>query len=287
VMQFACSDTAGRVGVRTRLMHSSGEFLEETIYLDVSEEKGKSRAQVAGSIITYLRRYAQSALLNLYADEDADGNADDSHETYKNPAGRIVAPKPTSTPAPPPKASRTDASAQGEAKGSASPNPESCKARFLEIVREKKWEPFAWKLFVDESHILPNEKLEDAPVSHFPTTKDASEKMLTSIKALMDQYSKGGISQELAEAFDAAYYDPGESAEPEQRPEYEPWMDVELHFGPQKGTKLVDLDRKKLWGWAKNYEPKPYKGKVGDADAKLRKALDNALSWLNQHEQEG
>jgi hypothetical protein len=40
----------------------------------VADEKGKSAALVAGSGITYLRRYAWAAILGLYADEDIDGH---------------------------------------------------------------------------------------------------------------------------------------------------------------------------------------------------------------------
>jgi hypothetical protein len=63
-----------RVSVTTILMHSSGEWLENTVDMQVGDEKGKSAAQVAGSIITYLRRYSLAAALGMYADEDADGN---------------------------------------------------------------------------------------------------------------------------------------------------------------------------------------------------------------------
>jgi len=63
-----------KIGVTTILMHSSGEWIESTMMLPVGEEKGKSSAQVAGSIISYLRRYALSAVLGMYADEDIDGN---------------------------------------------------------------------------------------------------------------------------------------------------------------------------------------------------------------------
>ena len=63
----------GEVGIKTILMHESGEFIEDTIYLPVGDERGKSSAQVAGSIITYLRRYSLSAILGIYADEDTDG----------------------------------------------------------------------------------------------------------------------------------------------------------------------------------------------------------------------
>ena len=63
------------VGVQTVLVHESGEYLSELMTLPIGEEKGKSMAQVAGSIITYLRRYALASILGIYADEDTDGNA--------------------------------------------------------------------------------------------------------------------------------------------------------------------------------------------------------------------
>ena len=73
VSQPAISDGNG-VGITTLLMHESGEWIETAITLPISEEKGKSQAQVAGSIISYLRRYSLASLLNLYSDEDNDGN---------------------------------------------------------------------------------------------------------------------------------------------------------------------------------------------------------------------
>jgi hypothetical protein len=70
--QFPVND-GERIGLETILMHSSGEWLSDAVYLPMGEEKGKSLAQVAGSVITYLRRYALSAVLGAYADEDTDG----------------------------------------------------------------------------------------------------------------------------------------------------------------------------------------------------------------------
>jgi hypothetical protein len=63
----------GVIGVETVLMHSSGEWISQSVSMQIGEEKGKSSAQVAGSIITYLRRYALASMLGLYADEDSDG----------------------------------------------------------------------------------------------------------------------------------------------------------------------------------------------------------------------
>lgn len=63
-----------QVGVETILMHSSGERISTRISMATEAEKGKSAAQVAGSIITYLRRYSLASILGMYADEDGDGN---------------------------------------------------------------------------------------------------------------------------------------------------------------------------------------------------------------------
>lgn len=70
VLQFVTQE-----GIATRILHKSGEWIESTApMLEITEEKGKSTAQVYGSIITYLRRYTYSAALGIVADEDTDGN---------------------------------------------------------------------------------------------------------------------------------------------------------------------------------------------------------------------
>ena len=65
---------AQNITLDTILFHSSGEYIGTIISLPVGDEKGRSLAQSAGAIITYLRRYGLSAILGEYADEDADGN---------------------------------------------------------------------------------------------------------------------------------------------------------------------------------------------------------------------
>lgn len=72
VSQFPIS-VDEKIGVTTILMHSSGEWIENTISMSVGEERGKSAAQAAGSIITYLRRYSLASALGIYSDEDDDG----------------------------------------------------------------------------------------------------------------------------------------------------------------------------------------------------------------------
>jgi len=69
------------VTVTTMLMHSGGQWLACDMTLPLGDEKGRSMAQAAGSIITYLRRYSLSAILGIYADEDTDGNNPDKKQT--------------------------------------------------------------------------------------------------------------------------------------------------------------------------------------------------------------
>lgn len=56
--------------VETRLMHSSGEWISSVLSLLITQGKGVTAAQSAGSTITYARRYALAALVGLSADDD-------------------------------------------------------------------------------------------------------------------------------------------------------------------------------------------------------------------------
>jgi len=60
-----------RVSVTTLLLHSSGEFIKDTLSLRPS----KDDAQGAGSTITYARRYSLASLVGVVADEDDDAEA--------------------------------------------------------------------------------------------------------------------------------------------------------------------------------------------------------------------
>jgi hypothetical protein len=64
----------GEIGVETVLIHRSGEWISSVATIPIEPEKGKSMAQVAGSNISYLRRYALASILGIYSDEDTDGN---------------------------------------------------------------------------------------------------------------------------------------------------------------------------------------------------------------------
>lgn len=70
------------MGVRTRLLHESGQWIEfDPPMIPLS----KKDAHGAGSVLTYGRRYSLSAALGVVADEDDDGNA-----AVQSPTARVA-----------------------------------------------------------------------------------------------------------------------------------------------------------------------------------------------------
>jgi hypothetical protein len=61
----------------TRLMHSSGQWVESIYPIPVSD-----RPHIMGSALTYARRYSWAALTGIAAEEDEDGNA--AQDSAKN-----------------------------------------------------------------------------------------------------------------------------------------------------------------------------------------------------------
>jgi hypothetical protein len=79
--------TPGSVALTTLLLHISGEFISST----VSAPLTKQDAQGIGSALTYLRRYALSAIIGVVADDDDDGNA--ASRSHTNGASSYSAPR--------------------------------------------------------------------------------------------------------------------------------------------------------------------------------------------------
>lgn len=71
VVQVPVEAPAGYVGLRTVLLHSSGQSISEVFYMPVSQP---NNPQSVGSALTYARRYALSAYVGI-APEDDDGNS--------------------------------------------------------------------------------------------------------------------------------------------------------------------------------------------------------------------
>jgi hypothetical protein len=69
-MQTPSESGSGTLTLTTRLMHESGEWIEDTATIPLP----KNDPQGYGSAMTYGRRYALAAITGLYQDDD-DGNA--------------------------------------------------------------------------------------------------------------------------------------------------------------------------------------------------------------------
>ena len=74
----------GGVEVETMLLHKSGEFMAETLFMPVKHEP-----HPIGSGISYARRYALMSIANLAADDD-DGNAAQVAKPAAEPDPRAV-----------------------------------------------------------------------------------------------------------------------------------------------------------------------------------------------------
>jgi hypothetical protein len=81
VAQMPVGNEIGRIGLTTMLMHESGEWLANTVYVRLA----KDDPQGAGSGLTYLRRYSLAAMVGIVADEDDDGNAASTPQRQTQP----------------------------------------------------------------------------------------------------------------------------------------------------------------------------------------------------------
>ena len=102
----------GKDVLTTRLMHLSGEWIEGTMRLFLTKET----SQIHGSAITYARRYAYSAVLQIPLEDDDDGARGQAYGTDSNAAvsqsrGRASG-KPDTTPVQTPRPENPTSTAQ-------------------------------------------------------------------------------------------------------------------------------------------------------------------------------
>lgn len=82
VSQVSLPVDGPRCGVRTILMHESGEWLASDTILPFGRGDGP---QAYGSAMTYARRYGLAAIVGVVADDDDDGEA--AQKSYRNGNG--------------------------------------------------------------------------------------------------------------------------------------------------------------------------------------------------------
>ena len=72
VLQLPSGD-AGVVGLTTRILHTSGEWIEQELVMPLD---GKSNpGQEVGKLITYFRRYGLASAAGVYSEEDTDNES--------------------------------------------------------------------------------------------------------------------------------------------------------------------------------------------------------------------
>ncbi len=64
----------GLIGLTTRIIHVSGEWVESTASFPLTDMKGVNKSQAAGAAITYFRRYGLCAAFGITGDKDVDAN---------------------------------------------------------------------------------------------------------------------------------------------------------------------------------------------------------------------
>lgn len=178
----------GAIGVESVLMHKSGEWISQSLSLDLGDEKGKSRAQVAGSIITYLRRYAWASILGLYADEDTDGHDQGSKTPANKPTSK---PASTKTSPKPEGVSGQGGSDQNASEGKLGPKSATERSRNWMIDKlnatkedaDTESRVFVTEFFVKADCLLPTESIEQLPLQFVPTTQDELHKLAEAIHA--------------------------------------------------------------------------------------------------------
>lgn len=73
------------VCLTTRLIHKSGQWLEDTVLIPVSNGKGLNGAQNYGVALAYARRYALAAMFGVTTGEDTDGATGDDDQKKTTP----------------------------------------------------------------------------------------------------------------------------------------------------------------------------------------------------------
>jgi len=177
ITQMPINGVGSNIGVVTLFAHKSGQWLESTLYVAPT----KFDAQGAGSVITYLRRYALMAMAGVAPDDD-DGNAAVGRPSETRteartaqgspPAGRTAPHRPQA--APPPSDAESEATALYAA----------IRTRIDEAATVKGLDTIVpsleWKTLSDAIHAIRSEDVADTTMSILRDRIEAQRKFLLS-----------------------------------------------------------------------------------------------------------
>jgi len=96
-VQLPSGGSGDTVGLSTRIIHKSGEWVEDTATFKITDLKGANVSQASGSALSYFRRYALCAAFGITGDEDCDADPtkgkppkDDAKKDDKQEAPELV-----------------------------------------------------------------------------------------------------------------------------------------------------------------------------------------------------
>lgn len=261
-----------------KVTHSAGHSQVSQFKVPIDPDAYMNEAQKFASALTFSKRYAFiSAFGIMTADEDDDSKT--SGEPQEAP-GRAAGPKPWDRGQKPPVGSPKPTVARPSA-------TEAHKARLLEVLTENgDLATWSREFFEKVGAILPNESLEDVPLSHVPVTAEQKD-------ALMRAIGEFGSGEEARLPYPlnlVTFRKEAEKAQPKNastdpsdpNSPQAPWRSFPMPFGKSAGVKLADLDKKYLYGlWANFTVEKTYNGKPRPAekiasDQRLRNYLNDA-----------
>ena len=76
IIQMVVGGDDLHIRIATRLLHTSGEWLQSILAMPIEQRKGMAVAQCLGSSVTYGRRYALQSICGIAAEEDTDAAPD-------------------------------------------------------------------------------------------------------------------------------------------------------------------------------------------------------------------
>lgn len=259
-------DEATRIYVEAMLL-VRGCFVAESVGDMVYYKKNQTQNYgdaVEGAKTAALRRCAKELGIGLQAwkkdwcagwwERESERRRSPRNALGRSGGSQDTAQRPNAAPAPQP-ASRPAARTEDVAPQTAPPAEADSDQRFRFLAALSDYRTDAMRYFVAKKWITDLQSLEQLPNQYVPTTKKAYDSVMAELKAFMDG---------------------------DRQPDALWWKAVCVPFGAQQGTPIGELDKKKLYGWVKNYEvEESYNGVRKpqaeiDAMLKFREALDAA-----------
>lgn len=299
--------------VTARAFQANGRATESIGAVPVEHLKGEALCNAYMKAETKAKRRATLDLLGLGMLDESEVDSIPNAQRIETPVARLAVPE-AETPAQPVPTPQIASQGPKTYVLKAVPDPvekepsfSAYKSRFLQRVAEAGYEIQAWDWATSTGAITMKQRLVELPAEKAPRSKKAFDELMDNFKVNKEL----GVTQELAENYDAAHLDdqlPGAEI-PTQLGDMDlPWRDIIIPI-PRKGQKRDDYlknpdtigslydavhddeeARSRLWWLVEKWEPTTtWTGKDGKErqrredevaiDRKVRDALDQFKLW--------